>query len=262
MQNRKESSYNFYFYFLLSIIIIILSSFGYLNFLRLPFEKGAAFIFSKSESNSLSKLEKLEKENKELLKNISEKKVLEQEMNALKDQFQTTSPKSINLLPAKVVGAPKFLPGENYPLNFIVNKGLNDGVKVGMAVVYQNNLVGKILKTSSFLSEVDLLSNEDFSLTSKVLNLENNKNVLGVVKTTGNQITFENVLLSEKIKQNDMVMTSGDVDVSGAGIPPDLIIGKITSVEKKESALFQKASVKSLLDFTKLSTVFIVVGIK
>lgn len=68
---------------------------------------------------------------------------------------------------------------------------------------------------------------------------------------------LDNVLLSETLKVGDVVLTNGDIDQNGKGLPPDLIVGKITSVDKNPSALFQKADVVSFVDFSKLSTLFV-----
>jgi cell shape-determining protein MreC len=69
---------------------------------------------------------------------------------------------------------------------------------------------------------------------------------------------FDNVLQSSDIKISDVILTKGDQDIKGVGIPPDLILGKLISVSKKPSNLFQKGEVVSLLDFSNLSTVFVI----
>jgi cell shape-determining protein MreC len=54
-------------------------------------------------------------------------------------------------------------------------------------------------------------------------------------------------------------LTNGDITLSGSGFPPDLVVGKITSVEKKPSSLFQKAEVESFINFSKITAVFVIV---
>ena len=71
---------------------------------------------------------------------------------------------------------------------------------------------------------------------------------------------LDNVLLTENLKNGDLVLTKGDVNLNGEGFLPGLIVGKIISVEKSPSALFQKAQVEGLVDVTKLSTVFVITG--
>ena len=139
-----------------------------------------------------------------------------------------------------------------------MNKGEKDGVRVELTVVYKDNLVGKIIKVSDYSSKVILITNPRFSVTSQVLS---NK-ALGIVKGQGGgEMILDNVVLSQIIKKDEFVVTRGDVNEQEIGILPNLIIGKIVSVNKNPSDLFQTAKVKSLLDFTNLSKVFIITGL-
>ncbi len=200
-------------------------------------------------------LQKLKEENRDLRKKVLDQKKLQEDNNALKDQFQTTKIKSVNLIPADIIGAPSFVPGVSLPEFLILNKGLDDGASMGDAVVYKDNLVGKITKISSLVSTVTLVSNGSVSFTAKTG--QDNK-VEGVIKGQGSgEMILDNVLLSEILKKDGLVLTKGDVDPSGRGFAPDLIVGKIASVDKNPSALFQKADVVSFVDFAKLTKVFI-----
>jgi cell shape-determining protein MreC len=55
-------------------------------------------------------------------------------------------------------------------------------------------------------------------------------------------------------------LTKGDISLQNTGYPPDLTIGKIISVSKNPSDLFQKAEISSLIDFSNLEKVFVVVN--
>ena len=86
-------------------------------------------------------------------------------------------------------------------------------------------------------------------------------NASGVIKGEGGDgMILDEVLLSDSLKKDDLVLTKGNQDLSGVGFPPGLAVGKIASISKNASDLFQKAEVKSSLDFTKLDKVFIVVN--
>lgn len=203
------------------------------------------------------KLKELEETNRQLNQKLSEKKNLELEVAALRDQFQTTNPRSFDLMPAKILGSPQFIPGVSKPSQFILDKGQKDGIKVGQAVVFQNYLVGKITSVSKRLAKVSLITSSDFSFTAQT-KPEGGSVALGVVAGTGDgEMIFDKVLLSETIKASDTIVTKGDLDVSGLGLPADLLIGEIISVDKKTSSLFQSARIKSFLDFSKLSFVFV-----
>lgn len=199
-------------------------------------------------------LQKLQEENNKLIRQLVNQKLLGRENSALRDQFETSAPKSINLLPAKVISAPSFLPGVSEPSVFIIDKGENDGIRVGDAVVYKDNLVGKVTQVTLDLSKINLITNTSISFTAKTIR----GNAVGIIKGEGGkEMIFENVLQSLDLKESDLVLTKGDLDIKGRGYPSDLVVGKVISVEKKPSALFQKAEVLSLLDFSNLSTVFI-----
>jgi rod shape-determining protein MreC len=262
MQKRKSSFSIFIVFFVVSLIIFGLSKTGIFN---TP-SSLIASVFSPVQSRFLnfivganwSSNSNLKDENIKLTKELSDYQKLKEQNRSLLDQFQSINPKSTTLLPANIIGAPSFIPGLSMPESFILDKGSSDGIKAGDGVVFKDNLVGKIGKITNNSSEVLLTANEKSSFTAKT---GDNGQVLGVLKGQGGgEIIIDNVLLSENIKNGDFVFTNGNVNLNGEGFPPGLIVGKIISVEKNPSALFQKAEVKPLIDFTKLTMVFIILG--
>lgn len=201
---------------------------------------------------------KLKEENLRLSgKIVSDQKLLS-ENKALRDQFLVAFPKSFDLLPSRVIGSPRFLPGVTLPEIFILDVGKKDGVKMGNAVVFKDNLVGRISKVAETLSEVTLVINPDFKLAAKT-----SSGVLGIVKGQGNgDLILDNVLLSDTLDKDGLILTSGDLQTDQSGLPSGIIIGKIESVEKAPSELFQRARLESMLEFSRMQNVFVVVGIK
>lgn len=190
------------------------------------------------------------------LKKLVDQKTLMSENSALRDQFETAASAKLRLLPAKVVGMPSFLPGVSVPEYIVIDKGERAGIARGQAVILKNMAVGKVVDVTAYVSKVQLIIGSSMLLTAKTSATQ----ALGVVKGDGSNLFFDNVLLSETLKEGDVVVTKGDIDTSGKGFPPDIILGKIVAVEKKQSALFQLAKLKSLVEFPKLSTVFVVLG--
>ena len=246
----------------LCILLLTLSLWGKLKFLAF-LEKPTSSIQSISYNffqklpfvSENSKIKDLRDENLDLLSKIAGFEKLRKENQALSDQFQTSYPQSYKLLKAEIIGAPGFIPGVSVPTNFILNKGSKDNVKEGSAVIIKDNLVGIIAKVSVNLSKVNIINNSSSSFTAKTEN-----GAQGIIKGTGGGLTLENVLLSENIRATEIVLTKGDVDFEGVGVPPDLVVGKITSVEKSASDLFQKAKIESFVDLPRLSTVFVYIG--
>ena len=67
---------------------------------------------------------------------------------------------------------------------------------------------------------------------------------------------LDEVLQEVNLYKDQIVITSGEDEIYPAG----LLIGKIDSIEKNETAIYQKAILKPFLDYRTLDTVFIVKG--
>lgn len=265
MKKKENFIPIFVLLFIISAILFKTNfSLGFLEGIISPIQKITVDIFSlpKNIFTDDSK-EDLKAENLSLVKKLIDQKELQKENLALRDQFKTTVLSSQNLLSAKIAGSPNFIPGVTSPDNFILDKGKNNGVKLGQAVIFKDNLVGKISKVSDNISEVILVINKQSSFAAKtqpVGGRASKTEALGVVKGYGNnEIILENVLLSDNLSNSDIVLTKGDINAEGIGYPANLIVGKIISIDKKASSLFQSAKIKNLIDFSRLSTVFIVV---
>jgi rod shape-determining protein MreC len=223
-----------------------------------PFQALTYGVFSKLTNFSVNtQVEALKAQNMVLTQKLVDQGKLIADNKALRDQFQTENPKSTNLIEADVISAPAFIPGISIPETLILNRGESDGIKVGQAVVYQNNLIGRVVGVSLFSTNVMLVSNSSSSFTAKTMETQSQ----GVIKGQGGgEMILDNVVLSDNLQKQDTVLTKGDVNALSSGFPPDLVVGKISAVSKNASDLFQKASVKSLIDFSKLTKVFVIVN--
>ena len=223
------------------------------------FSKPIYNLFSLATSfGSNSQVEELKKENLSLSKKIVDQQALISENKSLHDQFETSNPKSLDLLPANVIGSPRFLPGITSPETLIIDVGTKDGVKLGSAVIFKDNLVGKITKISDSVSEVTIVTNQSLQFAAKTT-----QGTLGVVKGEGNgDMVLDNVLLSDSLKKDEIVVTNGDFTVENTDFVPDLIVGRIVSVDRNPSDIFQRGKLLSFIDFSKLSEVFVLKSIK
>ncbi|MBU4099093.1 rod shape-determining protein MreC [Patescibacteria group bacterium] len=252
MRGRRKFFPVFVGFFLLSLLIFIFSQKGLANgvtgvlqTITLPIQRYSFSFFHSSSGGD---------ENIDLRMQAAKVAALEKDNQALRDQFAVINPSSKTLIPAFIVGMPAFLPGISIVDEIIIDKGSDDKIKPGSSIVFKDNLIGKIVKTSPHLSVVDLLNHKGFSFTAKTTATH----ALGIMQGTGTEtIVLNNVLLSDTLQKGDIVVTKGDINSDGLGFPPDLIIGKIISINKKASALFQSAEVERLVDVTRLEMVFV-----
>ncbi len=225
---------------------------GIFELVTLPFQKITYLSFHLASQKDTQKEKLLDS-----LSTIVHEKDLQKENQALHDQFATSSIDSQKLLPAQIVGERGLVPGVSLPDEIIIDKGSSEGIKNGETVIYKNNLVGKIVTIEQHHSLVQLPSYKGVTLTATTLKT----NAVGIIQGQGaDGMLLENVVLSDNLENQDLVATKGDTDINSGGYPPNLVIGKITSVNRQTSALFQAASVKSLLDISRMSYVFVMIG--
>lgn len=265
MHGRRKILPVFVVFFLLSLLIFVFSQRGWMNgmtgvlqVITLSIQRSSfAFFHNYSRGERDSGLTKFRNENRDLRIQLVKLKALEKDNRALRDQFAVTNPSSKALMPAFIVGMPAFIPGVSTIDEIIIDKGSGDKVMVGSSIVFKDNLIGKVVKTSPHLSVVNLLNHKGNSFTVKT----SATNALGISQGEGNdRIVINNVLLSDTLRKGDIVVTKGDVGEAGKGFPPNLVVGKIVSVSKKASSLFQSAEVERLVDVIDLEMVFVVLG--
>lgn len=198
------------------------------------------------KSAPLTPQEQIQKENNDLRMQLAKMQETARDNKALHDQFQTTNPSPRKLIAAAVIGRRQD--------ELFIDKGDQDGIHAGDVVVVKDNLIGKVTKTTPYIAVVTLITNPSTSFTAETAKTAK----IGVIKSQGgDSIIFDNVVLSDKLEKNDIVVTKGDVVLQSGGYPPKLVVGKIVSINKKASNLFQSAKVESLVDLSALQLVFV-----
>jgi len=60
------------------------------------------------------------------------------------------------------------------------------------------------------------------------------------------------------VQPGDLVLTSG----LGGGYPADILIGQVSSIRSRDQDIFQRASVQTVLDFSRINIVLVIVNFK
>lgn len=177
---------------------------------------------------------------------------LKQENIAIKSQLENKQTLNITdkVLLAYTMGNNQDLTGST----IYVNKGSFDGVKKGNNIIIDNIVVGVVKETSSSKSLVELITSSNLSTT--VYDLSSSQKTEGLaVGQLGTSIIVERILPSEQINIGDIIVTSGKDGI----FLPGLYLGKVSEVIEDPSQPLKKAYIKTLVDYSKLDKVFIVI---
>jgi len=136
--------------------------------------------------------------------------------------------------------------------NFItINKGQNDGIQPGMAVISPEGVVCKVKVASEHYAVVRSLLNIDMMVSASIKRTGH----FGTVQWGGNNpdiVKLKFIPMHVKPVKGDTIVTSG----YNAVFPGGVMIGTIESVEQKE--LFYDIDVRLTQDFRKISFVSVV----
>jgi len=215
------------------------------------------FVVPKSIMYSLGKKEtdlriiQLTKKNRELEQKLVDYQIIKNDNNALRSQFNISSETSQSLVAAKIIG---FQGESKLPSEFIINAGKDEKIKKGMTVIYEKYLIGKIETVGQNYSVVTTPISPKFRVLAKLP--ETNAN--GLVIGRSDFMLFDGVIITDTLKNNGIIVTKGEVGRDGIGVLPDIIIGKVTSISKNETSPFQSAEVMPIIDYSKLTSVFVI----
>lgn len=243
-----------FFFLILSLIIV---SFGRnisspLNFLSSIFTPSRIYVYGIVHAAPESgELQRLKSENANLSEKLIKLKEIERDNIALRSQFKDTTVSSQKLLPARIVG---FKGPFNNPNIFLIDQGSAAGVKKDMAVIIKNTLVGKISKVDNKYSEVMLITHKNFTTLASTLD----HNSPGIITGFDDFMFFDHVVITDTISKGEKIITKGELNSNGIGIPPGLILGSITKINKSDTKPFQNALVATPLNLSKITTVFVI----
>jgi rod shape-determining protein MreC len=137
----------------------------------------------------------------------------------------------------------------------VINKGSDDGIRYGMPVISDQGLVGRVVAITSNASRVQLITDSSTSVNVRIQPAKTEAVMNGSV--TGD-LTLDLIPQDAAIQPGDLVFTSG----LGGNYPSDILVGQVVNVRQQATALFQEASVQSVVDFTRLEIVLVIVNFK
>ncbi len=191
-------------------------------------------LFSTTKEIDLSK-EMLVSKNNALEKEIAE-------LNKLLKLNETTSTYSI--INATIVNRNM----KEFYDTVVINKGYNDGVDIGCAVITNDGLIGKIIKLGRETSTVKLLTSSDLYNMLSVNIHTASGDIYGILSDYDeetNSFIIEGIDELTKIEVGDIVSTTGLEN----NYPNGINIGKVVRISKDNFDLAYILKVESYIDF-------------
>ena len=144
-------------------------------------------------------------------------------------------------------------PGNFESYSVEIDRGLQDGLTVGMPVVTSAGLVGRVTEVQDNFSQVRLLHQPDYAVGIRVVGTGE------VALARGNGlgedlIVTEGITEETQIAVGDPVVTSG---IEGSSYPPDLTVGRISEVVFDSRLLQQSVKVHPVTNLENLRYVTI-----
>lgn len=190
----------------------------------------------KSTNNELQA--RLEKMNELLIENDRLRGLL-----AFKDQTK------MNLVAAEVIGR-DLVTDHN---TITINKGTNDGLKAGQAVITTGGVVGYIFKPEPFTSHIMLITDR-YAVVDGIVQ---RTRAHGIVEGKNqSSCALKYVEKTEDVKEGDMVVTGGLDNIFPKGFP----VAIVESVERKTFSVSLKVELRPVIDPYKVEEVFIVLN--
>ncbi len=189
-----------------------------------------------------ARIDELERENEEL-------REIEGEWRILQDLFNRArqSPEFTRQI-ATVIGH------DTSPSvrSIIIDKGTEDGIRVGMPVESSRGLVGIIFRAAPHSSQVALITDNASAIPARL----GNSRATGILSGggLGGPLTMDWVDLKYELEIGEVVLTSG----LGGSFPQDIVVGRVIEVNRSEADLFQQAVVQPATDFENLEMVFVI----
>ncbi|MBI2877459.1 MAG: rod shape-determining protein MreC [Candidatus Tectomicrobia bacterium] len=134
----------------------------------------------------------------------------------------------------------------------VINRGSQDGVEKGMAVVAPEGLVGQVLQVSSHGAKVLLITDFRSSVDALVQRSRHS----GILIGSSREICQMKYLpLNADVRPGDWVVSSGMGGIYPKGLP----IGRVIRVNKKGQGFFQEADVALSADMNALEEVLVII---
>ena len=254
------------------IIIVIILSFSlkkdrkmgpFLSFVRdgvLLVEKVITypFSFTKNKISDYNDLKNVDKDNDILKTSIDRVDSVETENVELRRQLEALKSEldiEYTLSDYEYLNATVISRNVGYWFNIItIDKGSYNGIEKDMVVINAKGLIGKIIRTTNFTSDVRLITTSDTNNKISVNVSNGSDNLYGLINSfdyNDNYLEVEGISNTKNVSIGDKVYTSG----LGGIFPSGILIGEVSDITTDSYDLAKLIKVKPSADFNDINFV-------
>lgn len=207
----------------------------------------------------------LEKENEELRtqladaqENLNQVQLNQEELDNLKSLYDMDQNYAgYDKIAANVIGKD----AGNWFSVFLIDRGSNDGITVGMNVLADGGLAGIVIQVGPNYAKVRSVIDDNSNVSARNLSTSDLCVVSGSLKAMNESslIDFDDLRDKEnQAKVGDQIVTSNISDMFLEGIP----IGYITDIKTDSNNLTKSGHIATIVDFEHMDDVFVILQTK
>jgi rod shape-determining protein MreC len=133
-----------------------------------------------------------------------------------------------------------------------INRGERSGVKRNMAVMTNEGILGRVLRTTANTADVVTM----LDLLSAVDAIDERSRAHGVVEGLSDDLAeMRYTVRTDDIQPGDILVSSG----LGGIFPKNIPVGIVSKVDRKQFGITQKVEVRPSVDFSKVEEVMVVI---
>jgi rod shape-determining protein MreC len=135
-----------------------------------------------------------------------------------------------------------------------IGRGSDAGLLRGMPVVTERGLVGRVVEVFATVSRVQLIVDPEAAVN--VVLQDSRADGVTVAQPNG-ELWVDLISQEAEVAPDELVLTSG----LGGGYPPDIPVGQVISVRRRDFEIFQQATIQPVVDFERLQVVLVITNL-
>lgn len=193
--------------------------------------------------------ETLKSQNNELQARLEKMTELSLENERLRGLLGFKEQTKMTLTAAQIIGRDLVLDHSTVT----INKGSNDGLKAGQAVITTGGVLGYIFKPEPFTAHVMLITDR-YAVVDGIVQRTRAHGIVEGKSQHGSTLSLKYVERTEDVKAGDLVVTGGLDNIFPKGFP----VAIVESVEKKTFSVSLKVDLRPVVDPYTVEEVFVV----